>query len=574
MPGELKTTAPDFAETKTGPLSSGHEFPEEAQPELSGTDFDGFAAEPGADFPAETPGDNSGVADGGGSPAYGSGETAFAADTDDTAEETTHTDTVNTGAAATAAAGAADTNTNTANTDAALTETAAAETPSAKTGKSASTPSIQEDHAVLVKQLDQYFPAFRILEELDIGRYNLVFQVMGEKEILYKTYKPIYFIGDAEFTLGEIQSFLPVETTGGRLIPPGINVMLEIEIKTDPRLDPYVIWHSGKNILAQGRLSGGANYLLWETPEQTGFHNIRAEVFPLLPEDRMPGNMLGKIKELSLPVSLKSEGIKHFSDPSGEFISWYQFGGTLDDAKAPNNSERSLVSLYAKAPRWIPFGGIYGLLVGQDDIYTLPGTPFTLSENEQGTGRLLLHLAALSEGALASIRFSGGETADTGTAELDLSFAGDTLILRIASEGAFREQSFNLDGDEMNGFIAVVVEFTIAPDRLNAELRLENSGKTTGPLSAALAAPISGAGAVRCGGAEYPGHKRSATQPALDKDGKYGAGTMALNELALSYTRLPVPQREEESLSGIPENSVAEETYPGAEPEPSSSNAL
>jgi hypothetical protein len=406
-----------------------------------------------------------------------------------------------------------------------------------------------------------------------------VFQVMGEKEVLYRTFKPIYFIGNAKFTLGEIQSFLPVAITGGRLIPPGINVMLGTEISADPRLDPYIIWHNGKKILAQGRLSEGANYLLWKTPEQTGFHSIRAEVFPLLPSDRMPGNMIGKIKELSLPVSLKSEGIRYFSDPSGEFINWYQLWGTLEDAKAPNNSERRLASLYSQAPRWIPLGGMYGLLVGRDDIYILPGAPFKLSADEQGTGRILFRLAAFSEGVMAHIRFAGGEitaqagaqeTTPAGTAELVLSFTGEALTLRIASGDVFREESLALSGDETKGFITLIVEFTIARDRLDAELRLEDPAGTTGPLSIALAAPISGEGSVRFGSAEYTGQRRGAKQSDLNEAGKYG--TMILNELALSYARLSDPRNEEEAE--VSEGLLAEEAEPGAEAEPPSLNAL
>jgi uncharacterized protein YjbI with pentapeptide repeats len=484
-----------------------------------------------------------------------------AADTDTTDTDTVRIDTTGTDAAGTIAAGA---------------DTAAPAAPPVETVK----PPIPEDETVMVKQLDQYLPAFQIVEELDIGRYNLVFQVMGEKEVLYRTSKPVYFIGDARFTQEEIQSFLPVAITGGRLIPPGINVMLGTEVRADSRLDPYVIWHNGKKIISQGRLSDGANYLLWKTPEQTGFHSIRAEVFPLLPGDRMPGNMIGKIKELSLPVSSKSAGIRYFSDPSGEFISWYQLWGTLDDAKAPNNAERSLVSLYSQSPRWIPFGGMYGLLVGRDDSYTLPGTPFKLSGDTRGTGRILFRLAALSEGAILNIHFAGNETAaqgeapegPAGTADLDLALSGDALILRIASGDRSREESLDFSGDKAEGFITVIVEFTLAPDQLDAELRLEDPAGTTGPLSIALDAPISGEGAVRLGGAEYPGYRRSVKGAA--SGGAYGNGTMALNELALSYTSLPVPPKEEDTEDAVAETLIAEEEYPGAEAESPSPNAL
>jgi hypothetical protein len=455
-------------------------------------------------------------------------------------------------------------------------------------------PAIPEDQIILVKQLDQYLPSFCIIEDLEIGRYNLVFQVMGKGTdvILYRTFKPIYFLGEAKFTLEDIQSFLPMAVKG-RLIPMGINVMLKTEIKVeaDEGLDPYIIWYNGKKILAQGRMSGGADYLLWKTPEKTGFHNVRAEVFPLRPGDRVPGNMIGKIKELSLPVSSKSEGIQQFKESSGEFIGWYQFWGTLDDAKAraQDNAQRRLVSLYAQPPRWIPFKDMYSLFVGRDDVYTLPGTPFKLEQGEQGTGRIYFHLAALSEGSVMSIRFAAGETAprksadqqgagDTadGTAALDLFLAEDALILRIASEDASREESLDLnDGEFIGEFITVVVEFVIAPDRFDAELRLENPAETTGLFSVALAKPISGEGTILLGGGEKSaGYKKSVKLPVFGQTETFGGGTMALNELAFSYDRQSISENEEELDSGFSESLLMEEEEPGAEQEPSSLSAL
>jgi hypothetical protein len=437
---------------------------------------------------------------------------------------------------------------------------------------------------VEVEHLDQYLPAFRITEDLAIGRYHLVFQVMGKgpEEVLYRTSRPIYFLGDAKFTLEDIQSFLPMAVTGGRLIPMGINVMLKTEIKADERLDPYVIWYSGKKIIAQGRKSDGANALLWKTPDRTGFHSVRAEVFPLLPGDQVPNNMIGKIKELSLPVSSKSEGNKQFDESSGEFDGWYQLWGTLDDAKAQDNPQRRLVPR-SQSPRWIPLNEMYSLFVGRNDIYALPGTPFKLAQDEQGTGRILLHLAALSEGSVLTIRFAGqdnpsGKPAE-GTADLDLFLAEGALVLRIASGEASREKALDLKGGDSVKVVTVELTFTLAPDRFDAELRSEfpgeDPGEKTGLLSLALAKPVSGEGSVILGGGEYPGgRKRSAAPAAFDEAGTFGDGTLALDELAFSYKRLPLPQDEEELDAEISESVALEEAEPGAEQEPSSQRSL
>jgi hypothetical protein len=297
--------------------------------------------------------------------------------------------------------------------------------------------------------------------------------------------------------------------------------------------------------------------------------------------------MIGKIKELSLPVSSSSNGITQFNSyqSSDGFIGWYQLGGILDDAlddeKPPDST---LAALYVQPPRWIPFKDMYSLFVGRDDVYTLPGTPFKLAQDEQGTGRIYFHLAALSEGSVLSIRFAApvqkgaGKTAD-GTAALDLFLAGDALILRIASEDVSREESLDLsDGEFIGKFITVVVEFVIAPAGFDAKLRLENPSENpaeTTLLSVDLAKPISGEGAILLGGGEKPaGYKKSDKLPVFDETETFGGGTLALNELAFSYARQSIPEAEEEFNFGISESVWSEEEDPGAEQEPSSLSAL
>lgn len=411
---------------------------------------------------------------------------------------------------------------------------------------------VLEDQMLPVKQLDQYLPAFRIFENLGIGRYNLVFQVLGNEEILYRTSKEIYFLADADFTLGDIQSYLPGIPTGGRLIPPGINVVLETEISADARLDPYVIWYSGKKIIAQGRSSEGANYLLWKTPDQTGFHNVKAEVFPLLPEERVPDNIIGRTKELSLAISSKTEGMRYFDGSSKDFIHWYQFWGNLDDAKSSGNPERQLIPQMSQKPRWFPYAGIYGLFVGPDDSYALPGKPFSLSEKERGKGRIFFHFAPLAQGTVLNAVFNS--TDGSSGAILDLSLRGADLTLRLSpkddSEDAPREEALALTSIEEDAFITAVVDFEITPDHLSATLSMENPARKSEPVILPLTSPLNGEGRVRFGGTEqftgYNGYKRNTKWPMLDETGNPVNGTAIFSELALSYARTSLPGDEDE----------------------------
>jgi hypothetical protein len=415
---------------------------------------------------------------------------------------------------------------------------------------STSVSEVLEDQVLPVKQLDQYLPAFRIFENLGIGRYNLVFQVLGDEEILYRTSKAIYFLADADFTLGDIQSYLPGIPTGGRLIPPGINVVLETEISADTRLDPYVIWYNGKKIIAQGRSSEGAHYLLWKTPDQTGFHNVKAEVFPLLPGERVPDNIIGRTKELSLAISSKTEGMRYFDGSSKDFIHWYQFWGNLDDAKSSGNQERQLIPQLTQKPRWFPYAGIYGLFVGPDDSYALPGKPFSLSEKEQGKGRIFFHFAPLAQGTVLNATFNSKD-GSSGTAVLDLSLGEENLTLRLSSKDdskdEYREETLALNPIETEAFITAVVDFEITPDHLSATLSMENPARKSEPVILPLTNPINGEGRVLFGGTEQGArYKRNTKWPVLDETGNPGNGTAIFSELALSYTRTALPEKGDE----------------------------
>ncbi|MFP3043342.1 hypothetical protein LQZ19_16130 [Treponema primitia] len=418
-------------------------------------------------------------------------------------------------------------------------------------------PTVSEDQVLLVKHLEQYLPAFRIFENLKIGRYNLIFQVLGDKDVLYRTSKSIYFLADANFTLGEVQSYLPGTPTGDRLIPPGINVVLETAISADTRLDPYVIWYSGKKVIAQGRNSDGANYLLWKTPEQTGFHIIKAEVFPLLAGDNAPDSMRGKVKELSLAISSKTERMRYFDSFSKSFTNWYQFWGNLDDAISPGNPEKQLLPLVAHEPCWIPFAGIYGLFIGPNDSYALPGKSLSLSEQEQGKGRIFFHLVPLAEGSVLTATFNSKDGLPAAVLGLSLARetssqnAGGNLKLRLSSndnsENESPEEILALNPEELNAFISFVVDFEITPDHISASLLLENPARETELVTLALAEPINGEGTIRIGGTDHStGNKGNTKWPGFDKNGNPNNGILILNELALSYTRLPISKDADE----------------------------
>jgi hypothetical protein len=272
------------------------------------------------------------------------------------------------------------------------------------------------DTLIHVSRLDQELPLFPLPENLSIGRYTLVFQVLGQKEVLDRIERSVYYIGDAEFTLDEIQSYPPGVSVGSHLVPPGLTIMLETQVSAGEELDPYIVWYNGKKRIYEGSIAAGAGRFLWKAPDQTGFHTLRAEAFPFKPAP----NLKGTIKELSLPVSKKYEHTGAFAKKADQFSNWYQFAGDLRDTKAPAETNNARVGQNNGSNRWLPADGIYGLAIGPNSTYQLPHAPYTHAQDERVDGQFLLRFKPVSGGTVFSALFNGE---DSSSVTLDLSLS-------------------------------------------------------------------------------------------------------------------------------------------------------
>jgi hypothetical protein len=332
---------------------------------------------------------------------------------------------------------------------------------------------------IYVSRLDKDLPAFPFPENLKIGNYSLVFEALGEKQTLYRTERYLYYIGDAKFTLGDIQGYLPWFGAGSYLIPPGLTVMLETQVSADERLDPYIVWYDGKRQIAEGLIADGTGCFLWEAPAQTGFHTIRAEVFPFNPAKVSFGTgnsratsrssvpeLRGKVKELALPVSAKG-GKPGFSASEGEeILHWYQFAGNLRDSVENGNRGKDLAG--SDDLHWVPSEGIYGLSVKTGDTYQLPHSFFAMDKNKQGGGRFLLRVKPVAEGTLFTGSFRAAGSGDTLT--MSVVYREQSLQLTLESGGVKAAGSLPLDMFEgslpisaeypaLKNFITVKVDF-------------------------------------------------------------------------------------------------------------------
>jgi hypothetical protein len=375
----------------------------------------------------------------------------------------------------------------------------------------------EERTLVRVSRLDKEFPALTIPKDLPIGRYSMVFQVMGEESVLYQDEKPFFYLGDAEFSPNDINIYLPDESNS-HLIPPGVPVLLETRLNYDDRLSPYVIWYDGKRRFGEGDVTEKTGITLWGASEQTGFHTIRAEFFPFKPEP----DMRGSSRELSLAISGKAENAGYFSHI--DTLMWYQFRGDIRDSKAPTATERSFAPKTEQAPVWLPGNGIYGLSIGPRDVYLLQDISPLLS-GERKEGGFLIRLKPLSEGLVLSAAFNIETSPEPLVMYLLYDGAAFSLILNSpAGENAV--QSPQIANDV---FVSVIVDFVSGEDgTFSAGIRLEDS-----PVSytSMFLPPLSGAGTIQLGGIMQAKDPPAAAAPLDGQD----TAVQAIQENSAAY---------------------------------------
>jgi hypothetical protein len=381
--------------------------------------------------------------------------------------------------------------------------------PSGETGDSG-------ELVVYVPRLDGELPPLLFPENLAIGPYIMVFQVLGLQGVLGYSEKLIYYISDADLALGDIQTYHSGNEERSGVVNPGSVIMLETKVSADDRLEPYVIWYNGKRPVREGPVSKGVDRLLWQAPGQTGFQSIRAEIFPFEPPATFK-NTNGLIKELSLVISSKQA--KRAVGNTGVFQQdginrWYQLGGDLSDSLAPGNAGRELAPVNSEAITWLPKAGIYGLGAGSAYSYTISGNLFTPDKNLPGRGQFVFRFTLQSSGIISSVLFNLDQTSQT----LKLDFSGNTqtnqLILNYALGDEKREQKLTLPFSGQDEWISAVIDFSAGGNEFLADIGLLSAvnGEFTAELASladksapegkgiALPGPLTGEGVLRIGG--------------------------------------------------------------------------
>jgi len=324
-----------------------------------------------------------------------------------------------------------------------------------------------------VSSLDDKLPPFPIPEDLSMGVYTMVTQVMSGKDVLQKTEKNIFYLGKNDFSFTGINIYFPGISDSSQLISKGTVVMLEADLNFNEQLDPYIVWYDGKNKISEGSFSDGANIIFWKAPEQSGFFSLRAEVFPAEKDSVLKGYK----KDISLLVSSKITDIHFASASVTQLTYWYVMEGNLNNSKMPASSEYALKPSSETKPKWIGFNGTYGLATGYKNIFTMPKNKIVNKESE--VWQTLFRFKPLDNGDIFSVQFGSSNNA-----LLNLRMKDNALILTLASPFKTVSQTVNLfvlADDSLENvqavmqnipFVTAGVKFSIQNGLLTAQINI------------------------------------------------------------------------------------------------------
>jgi len=324
-----------------------------------------------------------------------------------------------------------------------------------------------------VSSLDNKLPPFPIPENLSMGAYTMVTQVMSGKDVLQRNEKNIFYLGKNDFSFNGINIYLPGISDSSQLISKGMVVMLEADLNFNKQLDPYIVWYDGKNKINEGSFSDGANIIFWKAPEQSGFFSLRAEVFPSEKDSLLKGYK----KDISLLVSSKITDVHLASANVAQMTHWYVMEGNLVNSKMPNSSEYALKPSSETKPKWIGFNGTYGLATGYNNIFTMP--KIRVANNGTEVWQTLFRFKPLDNGDIFSVQFGSSNNA-----LLNLCIKDNALVLTLASPLKTVSQTVDLyplaDDSPENAqavmhdipFITAGVKFSIQNNLLTAQINI------------------------------------------------------------------------------------------------------
>jgi hypothetical protein len=406
---------------------------------------------------------------------------------------------------------------------------------------------------ITVESFAEVLPDFPMPENMEIGTYTFVFDAFGGNLLLNRSELVVFYLADAEFSLLDISMSMP-SLLDLSLIPPGTNVFLEARLNFDSRLDPYLVWYSGRSIIREGRANGDALGIMWQAPNKTAFHTLRLEVMPMPPPGSGRG-FSGTSREIMLPVSTnapqsgfffadsngypalnklaENSGMGTSGANAGGISRWYKFDGNLGDAREPQNKDLFAIPLDDNVPRWASAGQLYGLSTGSADAFSIAPVNFLPEGTEQGGGTFLFHFRPLADATVFSVLFPAASPPIAEGAWMDLLQSEGRIVMRLGTAAGTAEIPVSISPYNPQTLVPAAVSFFVWQDRLVADISMGSDASVQSDvLGIELSGALSGEGIVRLGGTPL-GTWSPVSLPGLADAGlRYVAGSSDLEATA------------------------------------------
>jgi hypothetical protein len=347
----------------------------------------------------------------------------------------------------------------------------------------AGTPSASEVIGVseVIVTVENFYdmPSLTFGDDLPFGFYTIVFEVRaGNGAVLNSIEKPFFYIASSQLVIEGIVSYLPGVSSAARIVPPGEKIILEAKMLAEG-VSPYIIWYEGKNIISEGYKAEGGDRIFWSSPAQTGFQNIRIEVFPFNP-NQMPV-MRGLTHDISLPVSQRHGRDGYFAAYSNQLSHWYKLWGNLTDTRDPANAASGLVPADDMEIKWQPVSGTYGLKVGPANVYKIPGAFFKYIRQNEGSGEILFRFAPYdtsTETLILKTELLTTNADDIQTAyPMELSLFEENLVLTVFVKNeeneVLRVQTPLIVSAD--GFVSAAIDFQFFDESVIIGIGVENT---------------------------------------------------------------------------------------------------
>jgi len=314
--------------------------------------------------------------------------------------------------------------------------------------------------AIQVESMDKDLPFFILPADLPMGLYSMVFKIMSGSDVLQRTEREFYYLGNAAFSYEGIDVHLPGISNNSQLVSRGQVIMLEAKLNFDESLDPYIVWYNGKSKIANGRYSEGAEYLLWRAPDYSDFYTFRAEVFPVNDFDSLAGYK----RNIFVPVSSNTVDVNLISEKIPELRHWYVFDGNLNDSTTSSPVEhRAISNSNRNRVRWMSANGTYGLAAGTNNNFALPKAELTARDSWQ----MLFRFKPINEGSLMSVDFISVSS----NVVMDLSISEEKLFLTLSSPANTVSRTYNLPSN-MENFLTMGINFSVSSGQVLAKVNV------------------------------------------------------------------------------------------------------